>query len=79
MKDMMPYMTGYGNGYKPPSGSAGGEAKGKYSYSKNPRPVPKKGSSIGDKSEFGMNADKAKVKRLENEQERKESLRGYGC
>lgn len=78
-KKMMPYMTGYSNGYKPPSGSAGGEAKGEYSHSKNPRPVPKKGSEIQANSAYGMNADKQKVHRLQKEQEKKESLRGYGC
>lgn len=79
MKDMMPNMKGYGQGYKPPSGSAGGEAKGNYSHKSNPRPVPKKGSQIGSASQFGMNSDREKVKRLEDEQARKESLRGYGC
>ena len=79
MANTMPNMKGYGMGYKPPSGSAGGEAKGEYSYNKNPRPVPKKGSQIGSMSQFGQNADREKVKRLESEQERKESLRGYGC
>jgi len=71
-------MKGYGSGYKPPGGSAGGEAKGNFSYNKNPRSIPKKGSSIGDYSAFGMNADRSKVKRLQNEQERNESLRGQG-
>lgn len=74
----MEYMKGYGKGYKPPSGSAGGEAKGAFSHSKNPRPVPKKGSDIR-MEQFGMNADKSKVKRLEAEQAKAESLRGYGC
>lgn len=78
-KDKMPYMKGSGNSYKPPSGSAGGEAKGAYSYSKNPRSVPKKGSQLGSDSAYGMNADKSKVKRLQAEQARNESLRGYGC
>lgn len=79
MPKMMPNMDSYGRGYKPPSGSAGSEAKGEYSYSKNPRPVPKKGSQIGPASAFGMNADREKVKRLQGEQAAKESLRGYGC
>ena len=77
-KDMMPYMKGYSNGYKPPSGSAGGEAKGDYSHKKNPRSVPKKGSEI-TMSQYGMNADKEKVHRLMKEQAKAESLRGYGC
>ena len=75
----MEYMKGYGSGYKPPSGSAGGEAKGMYSHSKNPRPTPKKGSEIRSDSSYGMNADKSKVKSLQAEQEKAESLRGYGC
>jgi len=80
MADMMPYMKGSGKGYKPPSGSAGGEAKGEYSSKKAPaRPVPKKGSEIGSDSAFGMNADRAKVKSLQMEQAKAESLRGYGC
>lgn len=75
----MEYMESYGMGYKPPKGSAGGEAKGQFSKKSNPRPVPKKGSEIGAMSDYGMNADKAKVKMLEKEQARKESLRGIGC
>lgn len=78
-KDMMPYMKGYGNGYKPPTGSAGGEAKGAFSHKSNPRPVPKKGSEIRSDSAYEMNADKSKVKRLQSEQAKAESLRGYGC
>lgn len=76
---MMPYMKGYSNGYKPPQGSAGGEAFGAFSTKGNPRPVPKKGSSISDESNFGKNADRSKVMRLKDEQAKKESLRGYGC
>lgn len=73
------YMKSYGNGYKPPSGSAGGEAKGRFSTSKAPaRPVPMKGSEI-KAEQYGMNADKAKVKKLQSEQMKNESLRGYGC
>ena len=75
----MPYMKGSGKGYKPPSGSAGGEARGEYSSKKNPRPVPSKGSMIKADAAFGMNADKSKVKRLQGEQAKAESLRGYGC
>lgn len=77
MKDMMPNMKGYGQSYKPPGGSAGGEAHGAFSHKKNPRPVPRKGSSL---SEAGMgNADRSKVMKLEKEQARNESLRGEGC
>lgn len=75
----MEYMKGYGKGYKPPSGSAGGEARGAYSSKKNPRPTPMKGSEIRDNSAYGMNADKTKVKELQAEQAKAESLRGYGC
>ena len=75
----MEYMKGYGMGYKPPSGSAGGEAKGSYSSKKNPRPVPKKGSEISSDSGYGMNADNSKVKGLQSAQAKAESLRGYGC
>lgn len=78
-KKMMPYMQGYSNGYKPPSGSAGGEAKGEYSTKGNPRSVPKKGSSIPDVSPMGQNADHSKMARMQSEQAKKESLRGYGC
>lgn len=76
---MMPYMTGYGKGYIPPKGNAGGEARGEYSYKKNPRPVPKKGSAISSDSEFGQNADRSKLMSLKDQQAKKESLRGYGC
>ena len=78
-KGKMEYMKGYSNGYKPPSGSAGSEAKGEYSHRSNPLRVPSKGSSIGSVSAFGLNSDRAKVKKLEEEQKAKESLRGYGC
>jgi hypothetical protein len=76
---MMPYMQGYNNGYIPPRGSAGSEAIGEYSTKKNPRPVPKKGSSLSSASEYGRNADKEKIMRLKDEEARKESLRGMGC
>lgn len=75
----MEYMEGSGKGYKPPTGSAGGEAKGKYSTESNPRSRPKRGSQIGTASEFGGNADRAKIMGLKDEQAKKESLRGYGC
>lgn len=72
-------MTGFSNGYKPPQGSAGGEAFGDFSYKSNPRSVPKKGSSISSDSNFGQNSDRSKLMRLKDEQAKKESLRGYGC
>lgn len=75
----MEYMKGYSNSYKPPSGSAGGEAFGEYSQRKNTRPVPKKGSSIMASGDYGNNSDRNKVMKMEKEQERAESLRGYGC
>lgn len=76
---MMPYMTSYGNGYIPPKGSAGSEARGEYSTRQNPRPVPKKGSTIGVDSNYGRNADRDKIMRLKQEEATKESLRGMGC
>lgn len=76
---MMPYMTGYSNGYIPPKGNAGSEARGEYSTKKNPRPVPRKGSQISSDSEFGRNSDREKIMRLKGEQAKKESLRGMGC
>lgn len=79
MPKEMTYMKGYSNSYKPPSGSAGVEAKGEYSHKSNPRSVPKKGSALGSDSPYGMNADKSKVKGLQAEQRSAESLRGYGC
>lgn len=83
----MEYMEGYGKGYKPlttvgympPNGSAGKEAKGAFSYKTNPRPVPKKGSSINASGEFGQNADRSKMMGLKDAQAKKENLRGYGC
>ena len=78
-KKMMPYMEGYSKGYMPPKGSAGGEAFGEYSYKKNPREVPKKGSEISGESNFGQNADRMKAMKLQREQAKNESLRGYGC
>ncbi len=76
---MMPYMQGTGSGYIPPKGNAGSEGKGQYSTKGNPKPVPKKGSSIGAASEFGRNADREKIMRLKDEESKKESLRGMGC
>lgn len=78
-KPMMANMTAYNKGYEPPEGSAGGEAFGAYSTKTNPRPVPKKGSSIPAGSDYGMNADRAKVMRMKNEQASRERLRGVGC
>lgn len=75
----MEYMESYGQGYKPPKGSAGSSARGEYSKKSNPLPVPRKGSQIGSDSDYGMNADKSKVKMLQKEQARAESLRGQGC
>lgn len=78
-KNMMPNMKGQAAGYKPPTGSAGSEAKGEYSFSSNPRPTPMKGSQISAASNFGTNSDRAKVKSLQSSQAAKESLRGKGC
>ena len=81
-KPGMEYMKGYSNGYKPPEGSAGAAAKGEYSHRSNPLSVPRKGSDIyaDAGAEYGHNnADRGKVMRMEKEQERAESLRGYGC
>lgn len=78
-KKMMPYMTGYSNGYIPPKGNAGSEGIGMHSHKSNPKSVPKKGSSISAASEFGRNSDRDKVMRLKDEEARKESLRGIGC
>jgi hypothetical protein len=78
-KPSMEYMKGYSNGYKPPKGSAGGEAFGAYSHKKNPRKVPMKGSEIKSYSDYGRNPDAAKVMRLKGEQARNESLRGEPC
>ena len=65
--------------YGPPSGSAGGEAKGMFENKSNPRSVPKKGSQIPRSYVFGMNGDKSKVVSMQKEQMKKESLRGQGC
>lgn len=63
-------------GYKPPSGSAGVKAKGAYSSSSNPLPVPQKGSSIGPGA---GNADRMKAVANKNAQAVNESLRGKAC
>lgn len=76
---MMPYMTAYSNGYVPPKGNAGSEARGEYSTKSNPRPTPKKGSSISAASEFGSNSDREKLMGMKDRQAQKEALRGKGC
>ncbi len=73
-------MTGYSNGYTPPKGSAGGEAKGEFSHSRNPRSVPRKGSSIDGDMGDGYNSDRGKVMGLKKAQAMNENLRGKaGC
>lgn len=78
-KQKMEYMKGYSNGYIPPKGSAGGEARGMYSTASNPRPVPEKGSQIGSGPTMTKNADREKIMGLKGQQSMKENLRGYGC
>lgn len=77
---MMPNMSTYGGqespGYKPPTGSAGREAKGLYGHKSNPMRVPEKGSQIGPG--YG-NADRMKAMRSKDEQLKKENLRGQAC
>lgn len=77
---MMPNMSTYGGqespGYKPPSGSAGGAAKGLYSHKSNPMSVPEKGSAIGPG--YG-NADRLKAMASKDAQAKKENLRGQAC
>lgn len=77
---MMPRMDTYGGqnnpGYQPPEGSAGASAFGAYSSKSNPLSVPKKGSDIGPG--YG-NADRMKIMREKDVQEKKESLRGMPC
>ena len=77
---MMPNMSTYGGqespGYKPPTGSAGGEARGLYSTKSNPRAVPEKGSQIGPG--YG-NSDRMKAMASKDAQAKKESLRGQAC
>ena len=79
-KQMMPRMETYGGqekpGYHPPTGSAGGAAKGEYSNKSNPLGVPMKGSQIGPG--YG-NADRLKAMRAKDEQAKAESLRGQAC
>ncbi len=75
----MQYMTAYNNGYVPPKGSAGSAAFGAYSTKHNPLGVPKKGSSLPQGSEYGMNSDRSKVMGMKDAEARKESLRGYSC
>lgn len=77
---MMPRMETYGGqnnpGYQPPQGSAGASAFGAYSTKSNPLSVPKKGSDIGPG--YG-NADRMKIMREKDAQEKKENLRGMPC
>lgn len=78
-KNMMPNMYPNGSSYKPPSGSAGKAAFGEYSHKKNPLSAPRKGSEIKSMGDYGRNADREKIVRLEAEQARAENLRGIGC
>lgn len=77
---MMPMMDTYGGqdnpGYKPPKGSAGAAAFGKYTSKTNPLSVPSKGSQIPPG--YG-NSDRMKIMGLKDEQAKKESLRGQPC
>lgn len=77
---MMPYMDTYGGqnnpSYKPPSGSAGSQAKGLYSKDKSSLSVPMKGSQI--RTVHG-NSDRMKVMKMKDEQAANESLRGQPC
>lgn len=77
---MMPNMSTFGGqeqpGYKPPTGNAGGMAKGEYSTKTNPLKVPAKGSSIGPG--YG-NADRMKAMASKDAQAMKENLRGQAC
>lgn len=79
-KQKMANMTGYSSGYVPPKGSAGIAAKGEYSTNRNPRPVPRKGSSIDGDMGDGYNSDRGKVMSLKKSQAMNENLRGQaGC
>lgn len=79
-KQKMAYMTAYNNGYVPPKGSAGVEAKGEYSHNRNPRAVPRKGSSLDGDMGYGYNSDRGKVMGLKKSQAMNENLRGQaGC
>lgn len=77
---MMPNMSTYGGqespGYKPPTGTAGREARGEYSNKSNPLKVPMKGSQIGPG--YG-NSDRMKAMKHKEEQAKKENLRGQAC
>ncbi len=79
-KQKMANMTGYSSGYVPPKGSAGVAAKGDYSYRRNPKSVPRKGSSIDGDMGDGYNSDRGKVMGLKRAQAMNEKLRGQaGC
>lgn len=79
-KQKMANMTAYNNGYTPPKGSAGSEAKGEFSTSRNPRSVPRKGSSLDGDMGDRYNADRGKVMGLKRSQAMNETLRGEpGC
>jgi hypothetical protein len=79
-KQKMAYMTGYSSGYVPPKGSAGVEARGEYSQSRNPKSVPRKGSSLEGGMGDGYNSDRNKVQGLKRSQAMNENLRGQaGC
>ena len=79
MAQKMTKMTGYSNGYTPPSGSAGASAFGEYSHKTNPMGVPKKGSSINSSVEVYRNSDHQKVMNLKVQRASQESLRGQAC
>jgi len=79
-KSKMAYMTGYSNGYTPPSGSAGSAAFGEYSKKSNTMSVPRKGSSLTGDMGYQQNADRNKVMNLKDSQAKNENLRGQaGC
>lgn len=79
-KQKMANMTGYSSGYVPPKGSAGVAAKGEYSHDRNPKAVPRKGSSLEGDMGYGYNSDRGKVMGLKREQAMNENLRGQaGC
>lgn len=79
-KQKMANMTGYSSGYVPPKGSAGVAAKGEYSHNKNPKSVPRKGSSLDGDMGYGYNSDRGKVMGLKKSQAMNENLRGQaGC
>ncbi len=79
-KQKMANMTGYSNGYTPPKGSAGSAAIGEYSTPRNPKSVPRKGSSIDGDMGDHYNADRGKVMGLKKAQAMNENLRGQaGC